>query len=156
MGKSKQSKLTRAHLDKKLAPVKNLKLTRPRSGWLRAIRLALGMPQNVLADRLKIKSQSLVDIEKSEQSGKISMATLERVASELDCEVFYTLVPRTSLENTVEQQAEKTATKIIEHADLHMNLESQGTSKKFKANRIREVKDELLRANSSKKLWEPR
>ena len=154
MGKLKQNKLTRAQLDKKLSPLKNLKLPKPKSGWLRSIRLALGMPQNALAKRLKIKSQSLVDIEKSEQSGKISLATLERVAAELNCDVFYTLIPCTSLKDTIEQQAERAATKIVDRANLHMDLESEATSKKFQARRIQEIKDELLRSNSNKKLWE--
>jgi transcriptional regulator with XRE-family HTH domain len=50
-----------------------------------------------LAQRLKIKQPSLVDLEKSEAKGSIELATLRRVAEALDCTLVYALVPNKPL-----------------------------------------------------------
>jgi hypothetical protein len=51
----------------------------------------------------------VVRAEEREVTGAISLATLRRFASQLDCEVIYFLVPRTSLMDFVERRAELVA-----------------------------------------------
>ncbi|MFN9476521.1 helix-turn-helix domain-containing protein [Acidovorax sp.] len=69
----------------------------PRSGWIKAVRLALGMTAPALARRINISPQGLRQLEQSEVDGSISLNTLSRIAAGLDCEVRYVLIPRTSL-----------------------------------------------------------
>ena len=70
----------------------------PVRGWIKAIRDALGMSMEQLAERLKIKQPSLATLEKSEAKGTIELATLRRVAEALDCTLVYALVPNKPLE----------------------------------------------------------
>jgi predicted DNA-binding mobile mystery protein A len=55
-----------------------------------------------LARRLDVSQPRIVAIERAEVSGAISLATLERAAEALGCSLVYALVPRASLEKTVE------------------------------------------------------
>jgi predicted DNA-binding mobile mystery protein A len=80
-------------------------IARPPEGWLRSIREALGMTMAQLARRLDVSQPRIVAIERAEVSGAISLATLERAAEALGCSLVYALVPRASLEKTVEERA---------------------------------------------------
>lgn len=143
----------REQLDRKLKPVKAARVAPPKEGWIRSIREALGITQATLARKLGITAQSLVDIEKNEQSGKVSLQTLKRVAEVLDCEVLYSIVPRDTLEQKVQEQAFSAAKQIVERTSLHMSLENQDPSRKFKEQRIKELAEEMIR-NNDKKIWE--
>src|ERR1700726_3940499 len=77
----------------------------PVHGWIKAIRQALGMSMEQLAERLKIKQPSLVTLEQSEAKGTIELATLRRVAEALDCTLVYALVPNKPLETMVRDRA---------------------------------------------------
>jgi len=65
----------------------------------------MGMSSKALGERLGITAQGVRKLEQAEASGTITLNTLARLASGLDCEVLYTFVPRTSL---VEQVARRT------------------------------------------------
>ena len=54
MIKDRQAELARKNLDRKLAFLREESLTRPRGGWIRAIRDALGMSSRQLAKRLGV------------------------------------------------------------------------------------------------------
>ena len=77
------------------------RFTPPVKGWIRAIREALGMTAEQLANRLGVKQPTLHELEQSEVKGSIELATLRRVAAALDCTLVYALVPRHSLEEMV-------------------------------------------------------
>ena len=153
MSKAKAIKLMRDQIDKKLKQLKTTAVPPPKTGWIRTIRKALGLSQASLAHKLGITPQSLVDIEKNEQSGKVSLQTLKRVADVLDCDVHYSIVPRKSLEQKVRDQALTAAKEIVGRTQLHMTLEDQRTNNKFQETRIKELAEELIR-NNDKKIWE--
>ena len=65
----------------------------PRGDWLRLVREAQGETLKDVATRLGITSSSILRMELGEARGMIKLETLRRVASALDCDVVYSLVP---------------------------------------------------------------
>ena len=99
--------LVREQLDHSLAKLKPLGQTaRPVKGWLRAIRTGLGMSGVQLARQLGVTPPRVVEMEKSEVEGAISLKVLERAAEAMGCSLVYALIPRAgSLEQTLRDQA---------------------------------------------------
>jgi len=141
-------------LDEQLRPLRAFANTsRPRSGWIRAVRLALGMTQPQLAARLGLTRQSLNDLEKAEAGGRITLESLERVAKALGCRLSYAIVPAAgSLAATRAQRAEEIADRRLSAVSHSMKLEGQGVTEKETARQRARMVDELLRG-SGRKLW---
>lgn len=99
----------------------------PPKGWIRAIRDALGMSSEQLGRRLSLRSQSIDDWEKTEANGSIQLATLRRAADALDCTLVYALIPKTSLEETVQSRARRIAMRELKRVAHTMKLEDQAT-----------------------------
>lgn len=78
----------------------------PRSGWVRAIRDALGMSLSDLGQRMGVSAQTVQSLEKSEQSERAQLSTLRRAAAAMDCTLVYGFLPNSSLQQTVNTQAE--------------------------------------------------
>ncbi|MGC8481628.1 MAG: mobile mystery protein A, partial [Acidimicrobiales bacterium] len=114
---------------------------RPRSGWIRAIRGALGMSQAVLAERLGISSAAVNKLEHAEVHGGITVAKLSQVARALNCTLVYALVPNSTLEQTVLDQATVEAEVLLGYAARTMALEAQGIND----DRQREAVDQYAR-----------
>ena len=69
-----KKKLQLDQLDRKLDKYKMAsKVTPPPSGWIRSIRLSLGMTLQQLADKLSITKQSVYELEKREKEGSITL-----------------------------------------------------------------------------------
>ena len=118
----------RQRLDQRLAPLKpEDRFHPPPKGWIRAIRDAIGMTGGQLASRLGVRPQTIDAIEKSEAAGSIQLNTLRRAAEALDCALVYALVPRTSLDSTVNQRARKIAVRDLQRVAHTMKLEAQTT-----------------------------
>ena len=101
----------------------------PRLGWVRAIRDALGMSTRQLATRMGVAQPTVVQLEQSEASGTIQLATLRRAADALNCDLIYALVPRDgSLEDTVQTQARRRASTVVNAVDISMALEDQAVT----------------------------
>lgn len=79
----------------------------PRCGWVKTIRLALGMSSGALGRRLAISAQGVRKLEQAEANRTITLNTLARLAEGLDCEVHYVLVPRTRLVEQVLRHANR-------------------------------------------------
>jgi len=97
----------------------------PHSGWIRSIRESLGMSAADLGARLKIKPQSVFALESSEASGRARLATLKKVAKELDCTFVYAFIPKSSLEESTRKQAEKLISEQLANVSHSMALEEQ-------------------------------
>jgi predicted DNA-binding mobile mystery protein A len=119
----------RRRLDARLVPLhgERQRLLVPPKGWIRAIRDALGMSGVQLAKRLKVSPQTVEAMEKSEAAGTIQLNTLKRAAEALDCTLVYALIPKTSLENTVNNRARQIATAALARVSHTMKLEDQDT-----------------------------
>lgn len=128
-----------------------LKAATPKAGWIRAIRTSLGMSTTALAERLGIAHTSLLQLEKGEQAGTISLASLRRVAEALDAEVVYALVPRASLKETVSTRARQVARQRVGAVAKSMQLEAQGLTPQQIARQIDELARDL--EMRPKQLW---
>lgn len=112
MAKKKTS--ARAYLDERLARLALVVEERePPRGWIREIREALGMSSTELAARLGIGQSTVSELEHSEVHDSIKLGSLRRVAAALDCELFYFLAPRSTLDDTVHTQARRQAERIL-------------------------------------------
>src|SRR5262245_11910298 len=65
----------------------------PRVGWLRATRQALGMSQAQLAARAGLSRATVQKLELAEADRRITLASFERLASALGCELALALRP---------------------------------------------------------------
>ncbi len=89
----------------------------PRRGWIREIRDALGMSSTELAGRLGISQSTVSELEHSEVHDSIKLGSLRRVADALDCDLFYFLAPRSTLDDTVRTQARQQAERLLASDD---------------------------------------
>ena len=147
------SELKLRQLDATLARWRAAELSsRPPSGWLKAIREALGMTATQLANRLGVVTSTVTRLETSEADDTISLATLRRAAEALDCELRYVLVPRQSLAETLATRANLLARERMASVAHSMDLEAQATSNETVADQTRALADSLLRG-PRRELW---
>ncbi len=140
----------RAALERDLRRHRDEPTIAPRSGWIRAIRDALGMSTNELAQRVGLSKGRISQIERAERERSLTLHTLERVAAALDCRVEYVLVPHRPLEDMVWEQARAKATEEIAAVDHTMALEDQRPDPESARPRI----DELVRHRiDTRGLW---
>jgi predicted DNA-binding mobile mystery protein A len=136
--------LARASLDQRLQGLDAVRpaLARPRQGWVRAIRTALGMTTAQLGRRLGIAQASVVGMEKSEAEDRIQLGTLRRAAEALDCELHYVLLPRTGLQARVEQRraalAKREHGRIAHSMGLELQYESDSVLQALQLRATRE------------------
>ena len=125
----------------------------PRNGWARAVREALGVTQAQLATRLGITRQSIQDLESAEASRRITLESLDRLASAMGCHVVYAVVPESgSLDDLRQRRASAVAEEMLKAANHSMSLEAQGVSKRERARQKKRFEESLLRG-SSRQLW---
>lgn len=140
----------RAALERDLRLRRAAPTAAPRSGWIRAIRDALGMSTNELAQRVGLSKGRISQIERAERERSLTLHTLERVAAALDCRVEYVLIPRRPLEDMVWEQARAKAAEEIAAVDHTMALEDQRPDPESARQRI----DEGARHHIDKRgLW---
>ena len=150
--KSDFAALERKQLDIQLRNPGLRSVETPRNGWIKSIRQALGMTATQLAKRLRITPQSVLDLEKREVAGTITIATLKKAAHALDCHLLVALVPHQGLEKAVEQQAMTKAREERNQIVHTMGLEAQGSG-------VREALDlekiaESWRTTRRTRLWD--
>ncbi|WP_315766989.1 MULTISPECIES: mobile mystery protein A [unclassified Bradyrhizobium] len=142
------------HLDKRFSSLRPLaKVQRPPKGWLRAVRDALGMTTAQYAKRLGVSQPRIVELEKSEQSGTVTLNTLQRAAEALGCRLVYVLVPERPLAEVVTERAALVAERQAKAVEQTMRLEDQAVKDKGAARALREeaIQDLLKRPA---RLWD--
>ena len=98
----------------------------PPTGWLKAVRVSLGMSLQQLADKLSITKQSVQELEQREQEGAITLRSLRETAKALDMQLVYGLVPKDgSIEDLIDRKAKELATRIVSRTSNTMKLEAQ-------------------------------
>jgi predicted DNA-binding mobile mystery protein A len=151
MSKARLAAQARAQLDERFQAFGAAKrYTPPVRGWIKAIREALGMSTEQLAERLRIKQPSLVNLEQSEAKGTIELATLRRAAEALDCTLVYALVPNEPLEVMVRDRARAFKRKRQAHVEHSMLLEDQKVKGKDEDARL----DEVVRETNPRLFWD--
>jgi predicted DNA-binding mobile mystery protein A len=146
-------KIARRQLDKRFAQMgSKVVFTRPRSGWIRAIRESLGMTAAQLGDQIGISKQAVLNTEDNEARDATTLKTLQRMASAMDCTVYYAIVPNKSLEQAVQARAHEVATEEINKANQTMTLEDQALPAEDRQAQIDDLADELVKHNG-RVLW---
>lgn len=144
--KSKHRHIMREQLDSTFAQLSNIKgLQPPVKGWLRSIREALGMSGKQLGERMGVSQPRVVQLEKDEVSGAVTMKTMRHAAEALDCVFVYAVVPRASLKETIRIQAYKVAEKRLSRTSHTMLLEDQQVSSEQRRKMLEAKIDDLAR-----------
>lgn len=100
-------------------------LAPPPQGWVRTLRDALGMTSGDLAHRMGVHPSRISAIERGERERTLKLDTLIRVADAMQCDLVYALVPRSSLDGMVVDQARRSAVKHMRNVMAHSRLEDQ-------------------------------
>lgn len=150
---SNRKRLVLQQLDETLARLAGLKTVSPPRGWIRAIREALGMSGRQFAARLGVSPPRVTALEREELSGGLSIKTLRQAAEALDCVFVYALVPRSSLAEMVQRQAEQVAGERLARVSHSMMLEEQQLSPEEQRKNIAATVEELTRT-LPKDLWD--
>lgn len=144
----------RRSLDKKLSLLRDEgKLSRPHKGWVKAIREALGMTTNQLAQRMGVSQPRITELEQAEIQDKVTLGTLRRAAEAMNCTLVYALVPvNSSLEEIVHDRARHKASKLLENVNHTMLLENQNLSQEEMSNELEDLVDKLI-SQKIRLLW---
>ncbi|NOJ44715.1 mobile mystery protein A [Bradyrhizobium archetypum] len=142
------------HLDSRFATLSALShAQRPPKGWIRAIRDALGMTTAQYAKRLGVSQPRIVELEKSEQGGSVTLNTLQRAAEALGCRLVYALVPERPLAEVVTKRAAEVAERQSRAVEQTMRLEDQAVEDNQAARALREQAIEDLLKRPAR-LWD--
>ena len=131
-----------------------LQLPNPPTGWVKAIRLALGMSMQQLANKLSITKQSVQEIETREREGSITLKSLREAARALDMELVYGFVPKDgSLKKYIESKARAMAEKVVSRTSNTMKLEGQENTRQ-RIKKAIEERTERIKQELPKALWD--
>ncbi|MFN4932348.1 MAG: mobile mystery protein A [Bacteroidota bacterium] len=142
-------------LNSKMLGFSSLKqVAMPPTGWIKAIRTAIGMSMQQLGNKLNVSKQGIMDIEKREQDGSVTIKSLREIARAMDMQLVYGFVPNDgSLDALIEKRATELATQIVMRAANTMKLEDQANSKKRIETAIRE-RAAAIKNEMPKILWD--
>ena len=150
---AQQTRLARKNLDRRLSKLDREGLLMPPFGWLRAIREALGMSPAKLAQRMGVTRPRVNTLEKAEVTGSTTLKSLREAAEAMDCVLVYAIVPRTSLDQIVRDQAEKKAESELARLHHTMRLENQALASGDLADERTRLVREFLEG-SPRRLWD--
>jgi predicted DNA-binding mobile mystery protein A len=147
--------LSASQIDRKLPRLRRaanvLTESIPSTGWIKALRQSLGLTAGAFARQLKVKRQTAEELEESEKSGTITLASLRRAAAALDADFVYAIVPRRNLRATIAARARALAKERIATVAHSMRLEAQGLSDKELEEQVEELARDLERR--PRQLW---
>lgn len=136
----------------KLRALPDLRLI-PTKGWIHAIRQALGLTTTQLAQKVGVHQTRISRIEDDEIEGALTLRTMKEVASAMNCDFVYSIVPRQPIQTMLNEQAHKIAQKQLKYVLDNMALEGQTpTAASIDAERQRLIAE--LLAGNPKHLWE--
>jgi predicted DNA-binding mobile mystery protein A len=142
-------------LDSKMLGFASLKqVVMPPTGWIKSIRTAIGMSMQQLGNKLNVSKQGVMDMEKREKDGSITIKSLREIARAMDMQLVYGFVPHDgSLDALIEKRATELATQIVMRTANTMKLEDQANSKKRIETAIRE-RATAIKNEMPKILWD--
>ena len=159
------SQLIVLHMDKRSLQLQQLnskmqafesleKIAVPPTGWIKAVRLALGISLEQLGKKLSITRQSAQALEQREKDESVTIKSLREAAKALDMHLVYGFIPKDgSLDALIDRKAKELAKMIVLRTSNTMKLEDQENSKerieKAITERTMEIKNEM-----PKTLWD--
>jgi predicted DNA-binding mobile mystery protein A len=122
----------------------------PRAGWVREIRTALGISQSQLAARAGVSRATVQQMERAEGRRRITLASLDRLAQAMGCQVALAIVPKGgTLDDLRRRQANARAEALLQ--EKIKDNKSPPRPKELERRRER-LAARLLRG-SPRKLW---
>lgn len=129
-------------------------ITTPSSGWVNAIRTALGMTLEQLAKKLGVSKQNIQRLEKSEQEKSITLKSLHELANAMDMKLVYGFVPKDgSIDALIDRKASHLAYEIVHRTSQSMMLEDQEVSYERLQQAVKERKQDIIE-KMPKSLWD--
>lgn len=128
----------------------NIKAT-PIGGWVNAIRTSLGMTLNQLAKRVGTNASRINRIEQDELSGSVTLKTLQSVATAMNSELVYAIVPKQNIESIIIERYHTKQLKLNKNIFKHMALEGQQVKERPGPEGLEKVKLESI---NTKGLWD--
>ena len=126
----------------------------PPTGWIKAIRNAIGMSMLQLGKRLSVTKQSVQDMESRERDGSVTIKALREAARALDMQLIYGFVPNDgSLEALIDRKAKELATQIVQRTSNSMKLEDQENSNQ-RIEKAIEERATIIKNEMPKTLWD--
>jgi predicted DNA-binding mobile mystery protein A len=136
--------LAYAQIDKRLDAIREIKnKSSVTNGWIKYIRRAMGMTLNELGELTGLSARTIAQAEKREVEGKVTLGTLKKMAKAMECDLVYSLVPKKSVKQTIQDKARDKAIERLNEAGLHMKLEAQEVSGDFK-DRVERLANKLI------------
>ncbi len=150
-----QKNLQRQQLDRKIKSFLLLhKVEMPPSGWIKAVRNAIGMSLQQLGARLQVSKPAVKQMEQREAEGSITIRALREAAKALDMQLVYGFVPNDgSLEALIDRKAKELATKIVMRTSQTMKLEAQENTRTRLEKAIEERAAEI-KSETPRMLWD--
>ena len=147
--------LIRFQLDIKFSKFKYLEelIQKPKKGWIYTIRTALGLNLRQLAHLMEFDISRISKMEKEEIKDSLTLKSLREAANALECDLVYVLIPKTSLEKTVKNRAEKIVSKQLKKSSHTMSLEKQELDEQ-QEKQLFNMEVERLCKETPKHLWE--
>ena len=126
----------------------------PPTGWIKAIRTAIGMSMQQLGNKLNVSKQGIMDIEKREKVGSITIKSLREIARAMDMQLVYGFVPNDgSLDALIKKRATELASQIVMRTANNMKLEDQANSQRRIKTAIKE-RAAAIKNEMPKILWD--
>ena len=118
-------------LSRSVAPFKRAKtVPRPSRGWLRAVREATGMSLRDVGKAIRGTPQLVASLEKSEAKNRITLHSLQLVASAMGCELIYAIVPKSgSFPELSERKTRRQVEDQVRAVEHSMLLENQAVDR---------------------------
>jgi predicted DNA-binding mobile mystery protein A len=150
-----KQKLILEQIDRKIVLLKKVEdLTMPATGWVYAIRQALGMSLRQTGNKMGITPQSVKEIEEREKHGTVSLNVLKQFGKSLDLKLVYGFIPeQESLSQMIEIRALYLAKEIVSRASVSMKLEDQENNPARIQKAIKEKANEI-KLEMPKYLWD--
>jgi predicted DNA-binding mobile mystery protein A len=125
----------------------------PRGGWLRLVRNALGMSTRQAAGRLHVSQPRVVNLEKAEAEGTVTLNSMRQAAEALGCEFVYAVVPSKPIREVREERAAYQAAKKLKPVMHSMALEQQTPTQAAQDDLLKQQINDLLTGRPSR-LWD--
>ena len=117
----------------------------PETGWINAIRTALGMSLQQLGKKLGVTKQAVQDMEKREKNGSITIHALKQIARVFEMDFVYGFMPKDgSLDAFIERRARELASQMVSQDANHVTDSDQAIA----------MKTEQLKASMPRQLWD--
>lgn len=151
--RSEKSAVARRNLDRRLSAIRKLDLAIPNSGWVKAVREALGLTMQQLGRRMGVVPSRISQLEKAEVIGATTIKAMREAAAAMECTFVYAIVPNGTLQDILHKRATQKAAQKLSRYHQTMTLENQALNKQDLGFEHQRLINEMLQSSLSE-LWD--